>query len=186
MTYYTTTNNQREKIFFYIAAVSISLSSALLFLKIEFIHKLIVPSGFLIYGLLILWFDKHLWRTQWLNSLLSIPNLNGNWRGTNTLSDGTSEQLNVVITQTWLKIDIEVKTESTISNICSATFYIDTNSSKFLKYIYTIKPIRYDLAYNAYGEGCTELRIVDDNGTTLEGSYFSSKFRGGHFSLQRI
>lgn len=186
MTYYTITNNQREKIFYYIAAISISLSCALLLLKVKFIHNLAVPSGFVIYGLLILWFDKYLWKTSWINSYLRIPNLNGTWRGTNTLSNGTSEELSVVITQTWLKIDIEVKTEGTISNICSATFDLDTNSSKCLKYIYTIKPIRSDLPYNAYGEGTTELRVVNNNDLiSLEGRYFSSKLRGGHFDLEK-
>ncbi len=186
MTYYTTTDNKREIIFFVLAAISISLSSALLLLDLQFIYKIIVPSGFLINGLLILLFDKCLWKTKWMYSLLKIPNLNGNWSGVNTLTDSTTEILRVVITQTWLKIDIEMKTDNTISNICSATIYIDTNSSKFIKYIYIVKPIKPDTLYNAYGEGCTELRIVDDNGIiSLEGSYFSSKFRGGHFTLKR-
>lgn len=176
---YSTTDDQREKIHFCIAAISISISSSLLILDLTFINKIIVPSGFLIYGLLVLLFDNWLWKIRPFNLFVNFPNLNGNWKG--------DKELVVIITQTWRKMDIVFKYPYTISNVSSATFYIDNEKNRFIKYIYTVKPVRPKIDRNLYGEGCGEIRIVEESKTIrLEGNYFSSKLREGFFSLTKM
>lgn len=176
---YSTTDDQRDKIHFGIAAISISISSFLFLLDLSYINKIIVPSGFVIYGLLIFLFDKCLWRIKPFSLFVNFPNLNGHWKG--------DKELIVTITQTWRKIDIVFRYPYTISNVSSATLYIDNDSNRFIKYIYTVKPVRPKIDRNLYGEGCCEIRIVEENGTIrLEGNYFSSKLREGYFNLMKI
>ena len=183
---YSTTDNQREKIYYWIAAISMSLSSLLLLLNIEFVYKIVVPSVFLIYGLLILLVDKFIWKIKWLEFYFKIPNINGTWTGVNELSSGVKEELSVIITQTWRRIDIIVKTDETVSNVISGTLNTDNDNYKFIKYIYTIRSINPAANNNHYGEGCTELRIEkNDDKILLIGDYFSSKFRGGRFKLEK-
>lgn len=181
---YSLTNNQREKTYYWMAAVSIMISSLLLLIDLKLIGKFILPSGFLIYGLFVQLFDKLLWKVKPISYLIKIPNLNGKWSGNASMTSGLNESLYVTITQTWKRIDIVVETDETIANVLSATFYFDNEKNKYLKYIYSIKPTKPDPSFNRYGEGCTELRYRNDNNKeTLEGTFFSSKFRGGSISL---
>ncbi len=176
---YSTTDDQREKIHFWIATISISISSSLFILDLTFINKVIAPSAFLIYGLLVLSFDKWLWKIKPFSLFVNFPNLNGKWKG--------DKKLIVTISQTWRKMDIVFKYPYTISNVSSATFYIDNDKNRFIKYIYTVKPVRPKIDRNLYGEGCCEIRIIEENGTIrLEGNYFCSKLSVGFFKLTKI
>ena len=186
MTNYSTTDNQRETIYFWLAILSIAISSILMQLSNNNINKIIVPSGFLIFGLLILLFDNFLWKLKPFSLFVNIPDLNGKWTGTNKRTDNSTNNFVVEITQTWKKIDIVVTSENTISRTCSATFFIDNKSNKSIRYIFTMKPIQPVKDKNLFGEGCAEIRISQrKNEILLHGEYYSSNYLGGHFSLTK-
>lgn len=183
MTFYSTTENKRETVYFALAALSIAISSTLLKLDLDSLNKFIVPSGFLIYGFLVILFNNLLWWIWPFNLLVNVPNLNGNWTGTNKKVDGTTENLKIKITQTWTKIDIVCEGDNTISHVIAANFNNDNNDNCCLNYIYQVKSIANDTE-NRAGEGCHEL-LYRKNGDErkLVGKYFSSKYRGGKIEM---
>jgi hypothetical protein len=181
MIHYAVNDGEREKLYYLIASISIATSSLLFLIDLSLIDKFILPSGFVIYGMLIQLYDKFLWKVKPFNYFNKLPNLNGKWTGKSYVTTGEENNLKVTITQTWRRIDIVVETNESISNICSATFYLDNEDNKSIKYIYSVKPIKPDTKFNKFGEGCVELRYREiDNNFILEGNFFSSKFRGGY------
>lgn len=187
MIYYSTSDNHREKLYFWMAVISTGLSSLLLTFDNDLIHKVIVPSGFLIYAGIIFLFDEYLWKLKPFSLLTKLPNLNGKYKGVNTIINGKTEQLDITINQTWRKIDVIVRTGNTISNVITANFNTENNDCKVLNYIWSIRTTQPLANFNHSGEGKTELRINIQNGTfTIDGNYFSSKLSAGSFTLERI
>lgn len=192
MVRYSVSNDQRQKFYYVFAFISIALSSLFRLIPYEYINKITIPTGFAIYGILVMIFDKYLWKWRYMASLTKIPNLNGIWKGINTMTDGTNEDLKVTIIQTWSKIDIIVTTNETISNVTSASIGIENGKVITFKYTYTIKPkkragnVETTLTNNLYGEGFTTLWYApNENPDHITGTYVSSKYRGGDFKLDR-
>jgi hypothetical protein len=124
--------------------------------------------------------DKFLWKIKPINHLLKIPNLNGDWSGKNKKTTGEIVCFKIKITQTWHEIDIIVETERTKSHMQCAHFEVDNKNYKELMYTYKLEPL---IGHDDYGEGCCRVEIKDQN--TLIGNYFSSRYRGGNFTVTR-
>ena len=148
-----------------------------------------VPSAVVIYKILYHAFDRFIWRWCPLRQLdlVTVPDLNGEWRGQIKSSYGSDDralQVSVVITQRWSKILVRLEAEESHSKSIAASFLTDDPSSPELVYVYENEPA--SLApepMQAHG-GTARLRLV---GSDLRGKYYTGRGRGtvGDITLQR-
>ena len=96
-----------------------------------FVDVISVP---VIYAILYWWFDKKLWKTKYINKVLQIPDLNGEWTGKakSSFGDNNEYTMNLTIEQTWCKISFVASfpdTKSKSESNC-ASFFVETNGDK--------------------------------------------------------
>src|SRR5699024_9862572 len=108
---------ERNKVFFYIAAISIIISGSvsyvinLVILTIPYIEFTISIASMAVFGTLYSVFDKVIWKLEFLKKIgiVQTPNLNGTWEGEFSSSYYNFEKsfpAKFVIEQTWSKICI--------------------------------------------------------------------------------
>jgi hypothetical protein len=191
MVHYSVDTDTRLKVHIVLAAASIGLTYVL-HLVAAWIPALVTgPSVLTIFGVLIVVFNKFIWRIPILSrpcgfSLLPIPNVDGEWAGKFTRMDGKQVPVTAKITQTWTTIDIVFESEETVSRVTSASLYVTNRKHLRIVYTYLVEDKRPGNGENQYGEGAVWLEIVGERKhLRLEGRAFSSKLRSGTLRLQR-
>lgn len=164
---YNVLHHDRKNVYFLIGAVSIFLAGVFASFFPFLISPLVkitaswvdiscmstygvviaAPSGFTIFGLLFLFFDRYVWCWPFLYriGLVTIPNLNGSWTAkivSFTKENPLSAQANIAIQadiaieQTYSKISIRLKTELSKSFSKMATFEMVDSTCFNLRYEY--------------------------------------------------
>lgn len=150
-------------------------------------------SAFAIFGLLMLCFDKKIWKMPIVNKFLDVPDFSGVWEGTLISSYDSQKEVKVrmTITQTWTNISIlsmfsdsETDKKTSESGSDSAFLNPDSRLGKLLKFTYvnTAQVAEWDQSEH---RGQNEL-ILKEYDTSkkqymiLEGIYFNNRGRTGN------
>lgn len=137
------------------------------------------PSVAGFYSILYWIFDRHIWRWRILRRLrlLSVPDLNGLWTGEIDSSfgeEGTSTDVNVIITQKWTSILVTLQAgESSSRSTMAALMARDTDSHE-LTYTYLNEPRGRATDTMQMHRGTCTLRL---DGDRLEGDYYTGRGR---------
>lgn len=125
---YTVINHPRHKILFYIALISVVLSS-FISLLLNIVIPLLLPtfilsfsiSGFTVFLVIYWWFNNYLWKNDLFSNAMKFPDLSGVWY-CEAISNNIALQKQfpwtstVTITQSWDKILIISNTTTSKSN----------------------------------------------------------------------
>ena len=197
---YAINSDERIKIPFFIALISI--------VTVGFIRSVIensnvptnlyyyLPSAFALYGVLIILFDRFIWKLDLLCKIgiVKVPNLNGIWKGCLISSRHNYENeipIIVNIHQTWTKLSITLKTDQTESESLMAAFKVKNPSLLDFRweYVSNSRPQYYHKEYSH--TGVTSLKI-NTNGSiianNLSGRYYTDIGRRsyGEITLTKI
>ena len=127
-----------------------------------------------IYTILYWWFDKKLWKTKYINKVLEIPNLNGEWSGKakSSFGDNNEYTMNLSIKQTWSKISFIASFPDTNSKSESncASFFIESNGDKKIGFGF-VNRSREVNAQQYDGYNVLEL----DSENEMAGRYFNNR-----------
>lgn len=145
------------------------------------------PSVWGVFGGLYMWFDKRLWRYQWLRriGIVKVPDLNGEWNvqghSTNYDEDFTGT---IHIRQTWTHLSVTLETKRSRSHSLTASLLLNQPDGITLSYEYRNEPKPNALPTMHAHRGTTALRLKDE---ILEGEYYSGRDRlnYGTLSLRR-
>lgn len=143
---------------------------------------------------IIFWFVfiKWLWKLRLFYPwLVQVPNLSGKWEGTlkSNWGDGTQNPIpmEIAIDQTFLNIQVTIKTEESRSFSLGASFNIDKDRGQqqlFYSYLNTPKPGVRSSSEIHYGSALLMLDGYDVN--EIEGEYWTSRETTGEMRLERI
>ena len=149
-----------------------------------------VPSVAGIYQILYYMFDRYIWKWSLLRKidLVTVPDLNGKWRGQLTSShksDRHAYPISVIITQRWSKILIRLEAEKSHSRSIAANFLTDDPSSPELVYVYDNDPKAIVSESMHAHSGTARLRLID---SILQGKYYTGQDRKtvGDIELERV
>ncbi|WP_278497642.1 hypothetical protein [Pantoea vagans] len=192
----------RSKVGRYIAVAASILSFILIFLALTLVEllnkhhiKSHIPASLFslisaggIYVWLYAWFDKNLWQNSYLAKFLCVPNLSGRWlvRG-HTLSKGGSQwEGELTIVQSWDKVRIHLKTQSSYSDSVTASIIHDEGIGYQLLYNYRNQPKTGEKHLTPH-IGFAEFRF-DTDIKSAEGHYFNGQGRAtyGSMTITRI
>lgn len=137
-------------------------------------------------------FIKWFWKLKLFYPwLVQIPNLSGEWEGTikSNWGDGAKEPIpmKIIIDQTFMNIQVRIKTDESRSFSLGASFNIDKDRGQqqlFYSYLNTPKAGVRDRSEIHYGsallmfDGC----VVDE----MEGEYWTSRETTGEMHLKRV
>jgi hypothetical protein len=147
-----------------------------------------VPSVISWYGLLWVLFDRWLWdsKAARIAGLVAVPNLSGRWTASLTSSHDShvkNYRGELVITQTWNRISISLKTADSRS-VSTAASIVTNGADAMLMYHYVNTPRTGTVASMEAHSGTVELHW-SPGAVRLEGSYFSGRGRQtiGHMTL---
>jgi hypothetical protein len=184
----------RAKIGRYLGAASALISAATVFLLLTVVDlaksyglPVNLPPSVLslvgagtIYAVLYWLFDQYAWRWQTVARLLKLPNLAGEW-------DCTGKSLNergeskydwkgvVTIIQSWDKLRVRLKTESSGSNSIAAALSYDAADGYILLYHYHNDP-NIDQRELTPHQGYASITFAPDQ-QTGKGEYFNGRGR---------
>lgn len=137
------------------------------------------PTIMFVYGLLHWVYDSWLWKQMVFGLGLSrIPDCNGTWYGElhSSHDGGTKVEGMLVIHQTWSKMVVEFRTDSSASYSRMASLNVTPGPSEGLIYEYTNDP-RADAQETMHAHrGLAFLRLSSD-GACLEGDYYTGRDR---------
>jgi hypothetical protein len=138
------------------------------------------PSIILLYGLFHWVYDSWFWRKKVIGLRLSqIPNCSGTWFGKlrSTHGGGTEIDGVLVVQQTWSKIALAFRTDSSASYSRMAAVNVMPGALEGLVYEYVNDP-RADASPTMHSHrGLAFLKLSRDC-TCLEGEYYSGRDRG--------
>lgn len=125
-------------------------------------------------------FEKWVWRRRIIQSLLGIPDLNGQWEclGETKDQDGNVTHYwngTVTITQTWEKIRVYLNTGQSSSRSKSASLVKEPGRGYVLMYSYQNDPRIGEPELRSHVGYC-ELQL-SENLTSAEGAYFNNRGR---------
>ncbi|QBQ56006.1 hypothetical protein [Nitrosococcus wardiae] len=137
-------------------------------------------------------FIKWLWKFRLFYPwLVQVPNLSGKWKGTikSNWDNGTQDPIPMEITidQTFLNIQVRIKTEESRSFSLDASFNIDKDRGQqqlFYSYLNTPKPGVRDRSQIHYGSALLMFDGYDKN--EMEGEYWTSRETTGEMHLKRV
>lgn len=137
----------------------------------------IVPSVFFVMELMKLLFAKYLWKIKWINKIIGIPDLNGEWEvfGKSNYNNGTEFGGKICITQTLTKIKIAGFFGESKSFNTHTYLKVDEDGTFELSYCYENTPLPD--ASETMKKHCGFMIFNGDNQNKLEGSYFNDRFR---------
>ena len=170
--------------------IAYSLSLGASALKVEFPWWAQAPSVMSVYGLLYYIYSHWGWRwSLWGVRFSQMPDCSGTWYGdaTSTHGEGTSYQGMLSVHQTWTKIMLEFRTESSRSFSRMASLKVTPGPSQGLIYEYANDPnAMADAAMHAH-RGFAFLRLSLDR-EWLEGEYYTGRDRAsqGRLRLRRV
>lgn len=125
-------------------------------------------------------FNKYIWRRKFIQTVLGVPDLNGEWacKGVTKDNDGnvTHEwDATVTISQTWEKIRVYLNTGQSNSRSKSASLVKEPGRGYVLMYSYQNEPHIGEPELRSHVGYC-EL-LLDEDLKTAEGDYFNNKGR---------
>lgn len=125
-------------------------------------------------------FEKWVWKHRVVQTLLGVPDLNGEWdcQGVTKDEDGNvthNWSATVTITQTWEKIRVYLKTGQSSSRSKSASLVKEPGHGYVLMYSYQNEPRIGEPELRAHVGYC-EL-YLNEGLTRAEGDYFNNKGR---------
>ncbi len=189
-----------SKIIFYLAVLSVGLSTVITKLLTFFFNTLpdmeftISLTAISIFGLLYKLFDKFFWKWKWFRKIgiVQTPDLNGTWKGEFVSSFYNWKgkyPAELEIEQTWTEICISGKfNNSTSSSYTTAIKVRDGGGIKiFYSYRNDKKPEKSNASYSDH-KGYTSL-ILNKEEQSFEGQYFnnpSNNKNHGTLHLKRI
>jgi len=190
---YAIDSNERLHVALYLAISSI-LTMTVVQLALDFFN-ISIPwwvdgiSVFGFYGLFLYLFDRHIWkwRLTKIVRLVKAPNIAGIYEGTLLSSyDNYKKQvpINVEVFQTWTKISINWKTETSNSRSLTASIITDTEPN-VLTYQYINEPKANAPSTMHMHRGTA---ITDITSGALSGGCYSNRDRQttGQFELKKI
>ena len=186
---YSVEGLSRFRFLFFLAIFSSIISGYIFFLPINALSPFVSPpSAFAIFGVFLACYDKYLWRVPLFRNLSFIPCIDGNWTGVVKINEGDDlKEINVTvqISQTWSRINVRFVSEMTQSDCRNLSINLKNDRDVSFLWVYQVRP--RDLSkVDGHGFGVTELRsesMVDIS--ELQGSYFSTKMRGGSICLKK-
>ena len=136
-------------------------------------------------------FNHFFWRIKFFRKLLVVPDLNGTWqcKGHTVLKNSEPADIDwkaeIVITQTWSRILIYLKSSQSESKSISASISHEKGIGYRLLYQYNNKPKADEMELKDH-TGAIELLFSEDI-LSAHGSYFTDKNRTtvGNMSLTR-
>lgn len=185
---YATDSTEREKVFAFLAVVTIGVLWLLDYSlgSYKWFWNPITIMG--IYGFLYLLFGKYLWKAGFLRllRLIRTPNLGGEWSGKIKLSSkwlGKTKDAKITIRQSWTRIAVVFETESTRARSVIASILIKGPQGPVLsfEYLNEPKPGSKD-AYNI-NRGSARLLL---SGGTLEGDFYYGSGRQQTFGILKV
>ncbi len=177
---YTTDSNERKIIPLIIVAISIT--SAWILGKIPIFPWWVdAPSVIGFYSIFYSFFDKYLWKKNIFRKikLLSIPNLQGSWKGYITSSfDSHAEEYksDIKIYQNWSSIQIILKTQASKSRSLTATILTKDQDEVLITYEYLNEPLPNAKSTMHTHRGTAMLSLSPDH-QKLEGQYYTGRDR---------
>jgi predicted pore-forming effector associated with SMODS systems len=125
-------------------------------------------------------FNKWIWRHKFVQAILGVPDLDGEWdcQGRTKDNDGTVTyewNATVTITQTWEKIRVYLNTGQSSSRSKSASLVKEPGRGYVLMYSYQNEPRIGEPELRAHVGYC-ELQLSEDL-KVAEGDYFNNKGR---------
>ncbi len=125
-------------------------------------------------------FNKYIWRRKFVQTILGVPDLNGEWacKGVTKDNDGNviyEWDANVTISQTWEKIRVYLTTGQSSSRSKSASLVKEPGRGYVLMYSYQNEPRIGEPELRSHVGYC-EL-LLDEDLKTAEGDYFNNKGR---------
>ena len=138
------------------------------------------PSSMAFYGALYAFFDRYLWRNNFVHKLglVRIPDLTGRWRGYLLTSfDGHAKRhdLMIHIFQSWTQITVYLTTPTSMSRSSAAVIQVDDPEGAALVYQYQNQPLADAMRTMHMHYGTAMLRI--SNGGCLAGDYYAGRDR---------
>jgi hypothetical protein len=192
MTGYGTDSGERTAVPVIIAFVSIAIAwvvgSALAAANVVIPWYLDAPSPLALFGILMLLFDRWVWRLGVLRAgrLVRVPDLTGTWTGTlHTNFDQTPRDVTLRIHQTWRTILIVFETNQSRSRSRVAAIFTSDPEGAVLTYQYVNDPnAATDPALQTH-LGTSSLRLA--GGNRLIGDYYSGRGRStyGEIDVRR-
>lgn len=187
MIQYSIDTNERESVYVALALTSVGVVSLVrLLFEGTTLQELAAPSVMVVFLALIKLYDKYLWKYVSALGLSGIPNLNGIWEGELKKNNGQGYPVSLHITQTWRTIQASMDTDLTTGSLQVASISVSNKNRPIAKWIYNLRPRNYALpeGYNPHAEGVNEFRVLANGSEIkLDGSYYSSQFRGGKITL---
>ncbi|MFA6089359.1 MAG: hypothetical protein WC755_05820 [Candidatus Woesearchaeota archaeon] len=188
---YSLSEERNLTVYFYLAVVSIFLFfiiyRLLNIISIQIPWYIESPSALTIFFLMFFLFDRYIWKLPVLSFLSKTPVLEGDWKGyiTSTHNNHKSRySVKLSITQTWSKIQINMRCNSSKSKSNSAVI-IQNDSDIELIYTYKNIPKANSVITMNRHIGTVELSL---NKNTLEGEYYTNRDRTnqGYIKLNKI
>lgn len=135
--------------------------------------------------------DRFAWRWRVVSKLLKVPNLSGEWECTGKTINAQGESIfdwtaKVTIIQTWDRIRVRLKTDTSASNSTSAALIHDEADGFRLFYSYSNEPKMGQHELHAH-RGSAEITFAKDV-QSAEGEYFNGygRYTFGRMSLKRL
>ena len=185
---YSVDTAEREVIYSALALISAVTVSFLSSFRDGQLYQLTAPSALIVFTLLISIYDAFIWKIASRLGISAIPNLNGNWEGKLERNNGDAYPVSLYVSQSWRKIQVSLDTSLTVGSLQICGMFISDKNRPVVKWIYNLRPRHFALkeGYNPSGEGVNEFRVLNLTGEQkLDGSYYSSHFRGGRIVLHR-
>lgn len=183
---YSTNSEERSRIPLYIAGVAFLLAWAIAAL-VKMSHAIPfwieVPGTGTLYALLFAFFRSYWWRWEWLRAvgIVSVPDLEGEWRGHVTSSfDQLAQQypVTVSIRQNWTHISIYLNTDGSRSRSVVASLYVAEDETA-LSYLYENVPNVKAKATMHTHSGTASLCATEAD-SKLAGDYYSGRDRNNY------
>lgn len=191
MVFYSIDTRSRRKVYGCAAVVALMIGSGLAFLGGVINSKAIAPSSLTVYFGLVELYNRLLWRLPVFRWLTGIPNISGSWSGYVTRSQSRSKKekvpVQLIVNQNWTKIDLLLEAAETVSEAMSVAMHVENTDRIRIIWTYSVRSRKMTEQKNLHGRGVTDVVVRIDKGQrTMEGSFFSSKLRGGHLILTAI
>lgn len=138
------------------------------------------PSVMGFYGLFWVIFDQWIWKLSILHTIgfIKTPILLGEWTGVikSSFNKSVEKNVSVSIKQSWTRINIFLKTNTSHSNSLAASIALSDKKSPLLSYQYQNDPGLEAVDTMQIHYGTTNL-LISDNLLSMSGNYYSGRGR---------
>lgn len=149
-------------------------------------------SAFLIFRIILWWFDKYLWKSELFRKAFMVPDLNGVWacEGETIKKNGSDMpkpwEATITITQSWSKILVHLKTNKSGSESTSASITRIEGAGYKLLYSYANDPKKIESGLTRH-DGLAEIAFNSEC-NEADGCYFTDEHRStaGTMKIRKI